>query len=90
MREKNQRVGKYWKHDHPLFNGYQIDPQSLQVFTDKHPKVVKAWLSNEAQQEFIPDQNHKLTAREKKHRWAMKLEGLSGAELSKKHFRVIR
>ena len=25
MRKKNQYVGKYWKHDHSLFNGYQTN-----------------------------------------------------------------
>ena len=55
MREKNQRVGKYWKHDHPLFNGYQIDPQALKAFTGNHPKVAKSWLKNQAEKEFTPN-----------------------------------
>ena len=33
MREKNARVGKYWKHDHPLFQGYAIDPRLLAPFS---------------------------------------------------------
>jgi hypothetical protein len=90
MREKNQRVGKYWKHDHPLFNGYQIDPQALRPFNGSHPKVAKSWLKNEAEKEFTPNPNHKLTKRERKHRWLMKLEKLFDVELSKKHFRRIK
>ena len=90
MREKNQRVGKYWKHDHPLFNGYQIDPQALKPFNGSHPKVAKSWLKNEAEKGFTPNPNHKLTKRERKHRWLMKLEKLFDVELSKKHFRRIK
>ena len=86
MREKNQRVGKYWKHDHPLFNGYQIDPQALKVFTGNHPTIVKSWLKNDAEKDFKPNLNHEVTKREKKHRWVMKLERQFGWELNKKHF----
>lgn len=34
MQAKNQRVGKYWGHDHPLFNGYQIDPEAVVSIQD--------------------------------------------------------
>ena len=73
MRKKNERVGKYWKHDHPLFNGYQIDPQAIHLFNGDHPSIVNDWLKNGAEKRFSPDKNHQLTSREKKHRWAMKL-----------------
>jgi glycosyltransferase involved in cell wall biosynthesis len=86
MRKKNERVGKYWNHDHPLFNGYQIDPQALRPFTHRHPAVVKYWLANEAEKSFQPNLSHKPTNRERKHRWAMLFERLLGLELSKKHF----
>ena len=88
MREKNSRVGKYWKHNHPLFNGYQIDPQALSPFIGQHPEIVKPWLDNEAEKHFTPDPSYKPTKRELKHRWVMKLERLTGCELSKKHFRL--
>ena len=90
MGEKNKRVGKYWQHDHPLFNGYQIDPQALSPFTGQHPANMAAWLSNEAEQDFSPDLSYQLTQREIKHRWAMKLERLLGVELSKKHFTLVK
>ncbi len=90
MREKNKRVGKYWQHDHPLFNGYQIDPQALCPFTGQHPANMVAWLSNEAEQDFSPDLSYQPTQREIKHRWAMKLERLLGVELSKKHFTLVK
>lgn len=86
MREKTLRVGKYWNHDHPLFNGYQIDPQALNPFTGNHPSVIKSWLESSAEQSFTPNPDHQPSKREIKHRWAMKLEKLFGLELSKKHF----
>jgi len=90
MSEKNQRVGKYWGHDHPLFNGYQIDQQALSPFTGQHPKIIGDWLANEAEKNFTPDPDYIPTKRELKHRWAMKLERLFGLELSKKHYRLIK
>lgn len=90
MREKNQRVGKYWKHDHPLFNGYQIDPQALKPFAGKHPKIVAEWLKNDAEKSFTSSTSHLPSKRERKHRWAMKLERLLGLDLSKKHYSPIK
>ena len=90
MREKNNRVEKYWGNDHPLFNGYEIDPQALTLFTEKHPAIVQTWLANEAEKNFTPNPEYRPTRRELKHRWAMKLERLFSIELSKKHFRLIR
>jgi len=89
MREKNKRVGKYWNHDHPLFNGYQIDPQALEPFTGKHPTIVKTWLANDAEQYFLPNPNQQLSKRERKHRWAMNVERFFKLELTKKHYRLI-
>ncbi len=89
MRKKNERVGKYWKHDHPLFNGYQIDPQAIHLFNGDHPSIVNDWLKNGAEKRFSPDKNHQLTSREKKHRWAMKLEHIFNCDLSKNHFKLV-
>ena len=89
MREKNKRVGKYWQHDHPLFNGYQIDPQALSPFKGQHPSNMTAWLNSGAEQDFSPDLSYQPAQREIKHRWAMKLERLFGVELSKKHFSLV-
>jgi hypothetical protein len=86
MRKKNERVGKYWKHDHPLFNGYQIDPQALAPFNEDHPSVVRAWLKSQAEKEYTPNESYQPTNREKKHRWAMRIERLLQIKLNKKHF----
>lgn len=86
MREKNRQVGRYWGQDHPLFNGYQIDPRALAPFTGSHPALVRNWLQQEAETRFIPDAAHILCGKERKHRWMMQLERLFGIELSKKHY----
>lgn len=90
MREKNQRVGKYWGHDHPLFNGYRIDPAALAPFAGTHPAIVRDWLAQEAERTFAPDPAYPPTRKEIKHRRMMALERMFGLELSKKHYRLVR
>jgi glycosyltransferase involved in cell wall biosynthesis len=91
MREKNQRIGRYWGQNHPLFNGYQIDTQALTPFTGTHPTVARDWVANEAEQNFTPNPLHKLTKREIKHRWMIKIERLFNFEFtSSKHHTLIK
>jgi len=89
MREKNSRVGKYWKHDHPLFDGYQIDPLALAPFAGSHPAVLAEWLETSAERQFTPDPTYMPTAKELRHRHVMQLERMFGLELSKKHYQLI-
>jgi hypothetical protein len=86
MRKKNQRVGRYWKHNHPLFNGYQIDPRAVKKFNGKHPVILDSWFENEAEKIFSPNTKHQLTNREKKHRVLMHIEDILGVKFNKKHF----
>lgn len=89
MREKLDLVKKYWNKTPPQFDYRQIDPQAVQRFTGTHPAVVQDWLATEAENQFSPDPAHVLTARERKHRWSMKLERLFGWDLSHKHYRLV-
>lgn len=89
MREKNRRVGQYWGHEHPLFNGYRIDPLALEPYNGMHPAIVQEWLRKEAQISYEPDLDHRPTRREARHRWMMRIERAFGLELSKKHYRLI-
>ena len=91
MEEKIQQVSQYWKHKPQKFNTYgNIDPQAIAKFAGTHPKVIQKWLQEEAEQhlEFNPD--YKLTSRERRHRWMMRLERLFGWELSKKHYQLVK
>jgi hypothetical protein len=90
MREKNARVGKYWKHDHPLFRGYAIDPRQLAPFTGAHPAAVRDWLATQAERHYAPDPAYRPTRRDLKHRRMMALERWFGWELSKKHYTLVR
>lgn len=90
MEEKMRRVSKYWGNTDPGFKHYAIDPEALARFTGDHPAVMQDWLNNEAEQDFLPDPDHTLTRRERKHRWMMKLEKQFGIELSKKHYKLIK
>ncbi len=90
MREKVQRVGKYWGHDHPLFNGYQIDPKAIAPFKGKHPQIIQSWLENEAEKAFTPDHQYKPTRKERKHRLVMRLESIFNIESTKKHFHLVK
>ena len=90
MREKVQRVGRYWGEDHPLFNGYQIDRRTIAHFAGTHPKIIGDWLMNEAETSLNLDSDYQPTKRELKHRGLMVLEKLLGCELSKKHYSLIK
>ncbi len=90
MQEKIRQVSKYWGHAPPSFPDYgAIDSQALAPFSGTHPEVVQEWLTREAETCFVPNQNHLLTRRERRHRWMMMLERTFGCELSKKHFKLI-
>jgi hypothetical protein len=67
----------------------QIDAAVLKLFSGTHPKVMQDWLPS-AEGIFQADPKHELTAREKKHRWMMKLEKYFGFRFDKKHYRLVR
>jgi hypothetical protein len=47
---------------------------------------MKAWLENDAEQNFYPNTNYRLSRRDRKHRISMQLEKWFGWDLSKKHY----
>jgi hypothetical protein len=67
----------------------KFDAAVLKLFTGAHPKIVQNWLPP-ADGIFQADPNHKLSSREKKHRWMMKLEKYFGCRFDKKHYRLVR
>ena len=89
MQSKLDQVSKYWGHETPKAS-YAIDPLALQRFKGSHPAIVQSWLHEHAESEYSPDLLHKLTPREKKHRWSMRLEKWFGLDLSHKHYKLIR
>ena len=87
---KSATVQKYWNDSKPKPMDYaQIDADVLKLFTGTHPQVVQGWLPP-ADGIFQANPKHQLTAREKKHRWMMKLEKLFGFCFDKNHYRLVR
>ncbi len=89
LQSKVDQVSKYWGHQPPEMN-YDIDPKAICPFSGTHPSIMNSWLEQNAEQSFVPDPEHQLTRREKKHRLSMKLEHLLDWDLSRKHYRLIR
>lgn len=88
MQAKLDQVSKYWAHAAPEVR-YSIDPLAVKHFSGSHPAVLAHWLATEAEAHFTPDPAHALTPRERRHRWLMKLEALTGADLSHKHYKLV-
>ncbi|HEY3931184.1 MAG TPA: glycosyltransferase [Verrucomicrobiae bacterium] len=66
----------------------QIDPAVLRLFDGTHPQAVRDWLPK-AEGIFQADPNHKLSPREKKHRFMLMLEKRFGFRFNKKHYRSV-
>jgi len=89
MNLKSQKVQKYWNKEHKSIDYGQIDPSIIRRFEGTHPEIIRKWLP-EADGIFEADPNHRLSRKERKHRWMKKLEDLFGLELSKKHYRLVK
>lgn len=86
---KQQAVNKFGRDKTSFSNYAEIDPRSLRAFTGSHPSTIRDWLPP-ADGLYQPDPNHKLTARERKHRAVMWLEERSGIQFNKTHYKLIR
>jgi glycosyltransferase involved in cell wall biosynthesis len=90
MNLKSASVQKYWDASTPRPMDYsKIDAAVLQPFAGTHPKIIQGWLPA-ADRVFEADPNHRLTAREKKHRLMLKLEKIIGPRFNKKHYQLVR
>jgi hypothetical protein len=89
MDQKRADVRKFWSASKPKATDYsKVDAAGLKLFTGSHPQAIQAWLPK-AQGIFQTDPNHRLTSREKKHRWMMKLEKHFGWRFDKNHYRLL-
>lgn len=89
MNLKSQHIQQYWSKEHRLILYREIDPAVLREFKGNHPAVIRPWLPP-SKGIFEANPQHRLTARERKHRWMLKLERWFGLELSKKHHRIVK
>jgi glycosyltransferase involved in cell wall biosynthesis len=87
---KSATVQKYWDDSRPRPMDYsQIDAAVLKPFTGTHPQAIQSWLPP-AQGILQADPKHRLTSREKKHRWMMWLERAFGFHFDKKHYQLVK
>ena len=86
MKNKVDKVGKYWNKKNPSFDSYKIDPQAIKFFEGSHPFCIQKWLKTSAEKYFIPEPDHILTTREKRHRILMWIEKFLKKDLTKKHY----
>lgn len=85
---KKKNNSKYWTNQIRSVNYSDIDPQVLKPFTGTHPKVVQNWLPP-AEGVFQANPNHRLTGRERKHRFMLMLERRLGWQFRKKHYILV-
>jgi hypothetical protein len=90
MNLKTSATHKFWDDQPAAKVGYtQIDPATLKLFTGAHPKAVQDWLPK-AEGIFQADPNYRLSSREKKHRFMLRLEKIFNFRFNKKHYRLVR
>ena len=90
MNLKTDASFKYWEKQPVAKVDYsRIDAQMLRRFTGKHPRVIQDWLPA-AEGVFQTAPDYQPTAREKKHRWMLKVEQWFGCRFDKIHYRRIR
>jgi hypothetical protein len=86
---KTSATHKFWDGQPvPAMDYTQIDPATLQLFTGTHPQAVRDWLPK-AEGIFRADPEYKLSPREKKHRFMLKLEKWFGLRFNKRHYRLV-
>lgn len=92
---KVQQVGKYWGQAGEkvvaTIDYAAIDAEILRLFEGAHPAVMQTWFAQfdaslMTPQLFAANPQHVLTARERRHRWLVRLEKLLGMDLTHKHF----
>lgn len=89
MNKKSEQVQQYWGKDHQSIDYSKISQKIIKKFDGTHPKYMKEWLGN-SEGVYQSDPNYQLTRKEKKHLFMLKIEGLTGCELSKKHYKLVR
>ncbi len=89
MNLKLKKVEKYWGKQYKEKKYEEIDSYILKEFKGTHPKVIQDWLPK-ADGIFKANPKHRLTWKEKKHRLLLLIEKVFRADLSKKHFKLVK
>jgi len=90
MNLKVTSVRKFWDSQSPTEKKFsRIDAATLKPFIGAHPQAIQAWLPK-ADGIFKADPDYRLTGRDKKHRFMLKLEQWFGFRFNKKHYKLVR
>lgn len=91
IRAKAETGNQYWSEKQAFSAEYgRLDSRQVVAFEGDHPAVMDNWLAEHANPSFAFDPAHRLTRRERKHRRLAWLERLTGRDLSKRHFKIVR
>ncbi len=86
---KNLSIARHWRGRVVPVDYGEVDARALRPFEGDHPAIIRDWLPK-AEGLFQARPDHRLTARERKHRWMMWWEERFGWDLSKRHYRLVR
>jgi hypothetical protein len=90
MRLKATEIRKFGRESPQSSQGYaSVDPQTLRLFNGSHPKAIQDWLPA-GQGLFPANPDHRLTGRERRHRFMLKLEKWFGVQFNKKHYTLVK
>ncbi|SPE56405.1 conserved hypothetical protein [Verrucomicrobia bacterium] len=88
MNLKVRAVEPNWSNEDKRVRYGEIDSTVLRLFDGSHPQVIRRWLP-EAEGLFRANPGHRLTRREKKHRWMLRIEKWFGLEFRKRHYKPL-
>jgi hypothetical protein len=89
MNLKLQAVEHNWSDQAKTVRYEEVDPAILRPFTGTHPQVIRGWLPP-ADGMFRANPAYRLSSREKKHLWMLRVEKWLGIRFNKKHYRLVR
>ena len=89
MNLKLQAVEHNWSDQAKTVRYEEVDPAILRPFTGTHPQVIRGWLPP-ADGMFRANPAYRLSSREKKHRWMLRVEKWLGIRFNKKHYWLVR
>jgi len=91
MNKKMNKVNRYWGNEsqHVSFV-YDVDPEALEPFEGKHPEIIRRWIREKSEKNFIPDLKRSPNRTEVRHRISRAFNKVTGINMTKKHFKLLK
>lgn len=83
---KQKEACQYYHKDETVKPYSEIDPSIVKPFIGTHPSFAQRWVAENAPATFTPDPRYRLTRRDKRQHWKMRLERWFGVDTAKDHF----